>query len=81
MIMNTAKSVIRRALQVSHASFHKDIEEDLKIILLKNGFPEKTISKLIHQVKNSPTRNGSNAHTSYPFLNNTTIPASITVLF
>lgn len=71
MIMNVAKAFIRRALQVSHKSFQKEIIFDVHRILAKNNFPEPTIKKLIHQVINSPARNQQNSQKSYPFLQST----------
>lgn len=71
MIRNVAKSFIRRALQVSHKSFHKEIFKDIHRILCKNNFPESTIRKLIHQVVNSPARKQQNQQKSYPFLQST----------
>lgn len=48
MVMNTAKSFVRRVFTLSHASFHKENKETIIRILVKNNFPKKIIDQLIH---------------------------------
>lgn len=80
MVLNVAKSFIRRVYTLSHAKFHVENTVAIKTILGKNNFPQKTIDDLIHQVKNNPQRNSTQrnstlAEQTYPFLNYT-VPTS-----
>lgn len=70
MIKNTAKSLIRRVLSLSHSSFHKENVDKIKVILGKNGFPAKIITQLVNEVFNSS--HTSRRMKSYPFINDTT---------
>lgn len=70
MIKNTAKSLIRRVLSLSHTSFRKVNIEKIKSILAKNSFPAAIITQLINEVF-SLTRQ-SRRMKSYPFINETT---------
>lgn len=47
IITNTANNFIRRVLQISDSSFHKDNIHKIKNILTKNDFPLKIIDKLL----------------------------------
>lgn len=68
MIMNVAKSLVKRVFTVSHRSFHQENLVKIKSILSKNSFPDSVIDKLIRQVQCSNTRQGTDTQASYPFL-------------
>ncbi len=82
MVMNVAKSFVRRVFTLSHRTFNEDNRRKIKEILTKNNFPAKTIENVIQQIWNSPRRNNSQQppsnEISYPFLNDTTIGLNTT---
>ncbi|XP_067625861.1 uncharacterized protein [Eurosta solidaginis] len=47
MIMNTAMGCIQRMLQISDDTYHKEIKEEIKLILKRNDFPDNVIKTLI----------------------------------
>ncbi|XP_037049480.1 uncharacterized protein LOC119083782 isoform X2 [Bradysia coprophila] len=71
MVINTAKSFIRRVLTLSHASFHSEMKHTVMRILEKNNFPAKLISKLFHQVCQTMNGRQTSAGSSYPFIDRT----------
>lgn len=71
MILNTAKSFIKRVFTLSHASFHRDNNDTIKRILLKNNFPPKTVEKLIHQARQTMYEKRTGGNSSYPFISQT----------
>lgn len=71
--MNTAKSFIRRVFTLSHASFHKENKETIKLILDKKNIPKKTSEQLIHQVCQTMFSQKSKCSSGYPFISRTEI--------
>lgn len=72
MIINVAKSFIRRVLTLTHKSFQKESIETAKTILERNSFPTKTIDELIHSVRNIAKPRLSTTEPSYAFMDETT---------
>lgn len=77
-ILNTAKSFIKRVLQLSHRSFHAANLVRIRNILGKNSFPSKVIDKLIHQVRGQNGNTSIMPNRSYPFLESTINTVNIT---
>lgn len=85
MVINTAKSFIRRVFTLSHASFHKENKETIKRIMDKNNFPERMTEQLIHQVVQMMFNQKSRCSSAYPLIsiseiNESTISPSISTL-
>lgn len=59
MVVNVAKSFIKRVLSVSHKSFHAQNLEEITRILTKNSFPSGIIQDLISQVKRTQNQSKS----------------------
>ncbi|XP_037037920.1 uncharacterized protein LOC119075557 [Bradysia coprophila] len=68
MVINTAKSFIRRVFTLSHSSFHQENRLTIKAIMDKNNFPAKLTERLIHQVNQMMSSQTSKGNISYPLI-------------
>ena len=70
-IINTANNFIRRVLQISDISFHKNNIKKIKTILNKNGFPLKISNNLLNRQlmnKTKDTNKPDKMYKSMPYI-------------
>lgn len=79
MIMNTARSFVKRVMSLSHREFYAANLARIKAILKKNSFPDKTINNIIQKSLHSRHNQRPQAETSYPFLHMTVDTSNVNI--